>query len=99
VSSSLPKKGLEGTGNEIYIDCQPTNESEEEIVVTTSKSESSGFTLNDILNSQVFQIVIVIILVIICIFFGKMLLNNRIGVAPLKINNPFAKNKVAVNRS
>ena len=41
LSSGRPVKGFGSTGNEIYIDCQPTNESEEQISQTEIKSATT----------------------------------------------------------
>jgi hypothetical protein len=66
------RKAINGTGDipsndEIYIDCQPTGSSEDEIDVTNTKKSTFDFT-DMIINSQATIFILVFIAVIIVIF-------------------------------
>jgi carbonic anhydrase len=50
---------------DIYIDCQPVNESEETTNVPVLKAYDYGFTLDDILNNEYFLAIVVTIVIII----------------------------------
>jgi len=69
ISSSAPNNKNNSTGdNEIYIDCQPTNESEEKITVTTINSNDIPFDIKTIYKNPIFLFLCSLIIFIIIIF-------------------------------
>lgn len=66
-----------GNTGEIYIDCQPVGESEEEtIIVTDSGSSASSITLDDLKQNIYFQMVISCLLVLIIVFVINLFIGS-----------------------
>jgi len=62
------------SSSEIYIDCQPVGESEEEtIIVTDSGSSSDSLTMGDLMQNKFFQMFLGCIIFVIIIYFIKLL--------------------------
>jgi len=79
-NSKGPTSGVQ-IGDGIYISCQPTGSTEEETAVTYSK-QSTSFDLSNIMQSPIFQTIIMIIfacLLFILIFFGISMFYNYIS--------------------
>ena len=62
--------GLSGS-DEIYIDCQPTGASEEEVDVTTVVSTTTPITIDSILNSPSFQFIVCFLIIVAIIYLLK----------------------------
>jgi carbonic anhydrase len=85
-STSSPIKGSGTSGSDIYIDCQPTNESAEEINQVSSKPGSastiSGFNMSSLTSNPTF-ISVILFLISAAIFFifimGFRTLMNYLG--------------------
>jgi carbonic anhydrase len=85
-NSKGPISGLP-IGDGIYISCQPTGSSEEETAVTYDK-QSTSFDFSNILQSPIFQMIIMIIVGIIlflAIFYGITAFYNYISTEQVKL--------------
>ena len=85
-NSKGPKSGIE-IGDGIYISCQPTGSSEEEMPVEYNK-QSSSFDFSNVLQSPIFQTIIMVIismLIFIIIFYGISAFYNYISSDTLKL--------------
>jgi carbonic anhydrase len=77
-NASGATKGLSGSGDQIYIDCQPVTTSDEQIDVTTSKSPVT-FDLNNPTTLLILQILISCILFFLLLFgihYGLKYISN-----------------------
>lgn len=76
ISSGIPNNGNTSTSNEIYIDCQPTNESEEQMIVTTTTSTSHTipFNIKNIFTNPIFIFLCSVVIFIVLIFGVKKIL-------------------------
>ena len=82
--------------NEIYIDCQPTNSSEENVTIESSKSETQ-FDLTNIFQNPIFQFILyclIFFLILFGIYYGLHYLSGSNGSngSNNKIKNIFSKN-------
>jgi carbonic anhydrase len=65
------------TSGEIYIDCQPVGESEEEkIIVTDSGSSAESMTVDDLLQNKYFQMFLGCLIFLIIIYIVKLLIDS-----------------------
>jgi hypothetical protein len=67
VNSKGPTKGTPATSNDIYIDCQPTNASEEETNEVVNIKSETKFDLNNILSNPYFLFFLFALIFIILI--------------------------------
>ena len=65
-----------GDNNEIYIDCQPTDISEEEKEVVVEEYSTTPITLESILSNHYFEILIYTLIIFIVIFIFYLILQN-----------------------
>ena len=70
-----PKGPNQTTSDEIYIDCQPVNTSEETVEISKKKKEPTPIDLNSLIKNPIFITIIGILLFIIILYIGKMILN------------------------
>lgn len=89
-NSKGPISGVQ-LGDGIYISCQPTGSSEEEIAVEYDKNPSSTtFDFSNIFESPIFKLIIIIIIgctLFILIFYGISRFYNYLSSEPLKLIN------------
>jgi len=89
-NSKGPSSGV-SIGEGIYISCQPTGSSEEQLAVEYDKTPSSTtIDFSNILNSPIFKIIILIIvgcLLFIIIFYGISKFFSYLSSEPLKLSN------------
>ena len=89
-----PKGPGSGVGDEIFIDCQPVDKSQDQITVTTSSSTSStSLTIdwNAIINNPIFQVIMGSLIFVFIIIIFSMLLTLLSG-GQIEIPN-FTKTK------
>ena len=79
ISSGIPTKGNGINGNEIYIDCQPTDESEEQVTITTINSIPEPFDINTIYKNPIFIFLCSLIIFIVIIYGTNKLLGAFSG--------------------
>ena len=73
VNSKGPTKGKAATSNDIYIDCQPTNSSEEETNEVVNIKSETRFDLNNILSNPYFLFFLfslIFIILIVSVYKG-----------------------------
>ena len=73
-----PKGPTSGAGSgEIYIDCQPVGESEEEkIIVTDSGSSSGSMTTEELMQNKYFQMFLGCLIFLVIIYVVKLLVSS-----------------------
>jgi carbonic anhydrase len=65
-----------GTGSEIYIDCQPVGESEEEtIIITDSGSSAASMTVDDLMQNKYFQMFLGCIIFLVIIYVISLIID------------------------
>ena len=80
------------SGDGIYISCQPTGSSEEEVDITTTKTSTDsdiGFTLENMINSSTFKLImkiLILCIVIILFFAGLAFAYSKITDTPINIS-------------
>jgi hypothetical protein len=72
------RKGPTTSGSgEIYIDCQPVGESEEEtIIVTDSGSASEAMTVDELMQNKYFQMFLGCVIFLVIIYVAKILIGS-----------------------
>lgn len=75
VNSKGPSRGNSSNGSDIYIDCQPTNSSEEETNITNNSNKSKvSFDIGNFFNSPIFLFILLpFIFVILIMLIHKCL--------------------------
>lgn len=88
-----PVSGMQ-IGNGLYISCQPTGSSEDETSVTYDKNTSSSVDFSNIINSPIFQYLIMIIIgcaVFLMLFYGINVFYSYLTGDQVKILNKLNK--------
>ena len=70
-----PKGPNQATNDEIYIDCQPVNTSEETVEISKKKSDPTPVDFNSLMKNPIFIAIMGSLLFIILLYIGKMILN------------------------
>jgi len=87
-NSKGPSSGV-NIGDGLYISCQPTGSSDEKIAVTYDKNPSSAVDFSNILNSPIFQTIIMILIgciIFILIFYGISMFYKNLTKQPIKMS-------------
>ncbi len=74
-----PKGPNQAQSDEIYIDCQPVNVSEETVEISKKKSEPTPINFNSLMKNPIFIAIMGSLLFIIILYIGKMILNAISG--------------------
>jgi len=70
-----PKGPNQAESDEIYIDCQPVNVSEETVEVSKKKSDPTPINFNSLIKNPVFIAIMGSLIFIIILYIGKLVLN------------------------